>query len=128
MRAVASPALLLAAALACGSARAAPTCLAPHDIPRGAIASPRWLARPVEPERFYPETRDLLAAGFCAVLDCRATARGTLTGCTVLSSDPPGAGGAALIMTHRFRMGRTDALGRRVAGRTVRVTVAFPTP
>jgi hypothetical protein len=109
---------------------AAPTraaCVAARPVPANAIARPRWIARPVKLERFYPEFRDLLRAGACAVLDCRATARGTLGHCSVIVERPAGSGvgRAAQVIARDFRMSSTDADGRPVAGRQVRIDQDF---
>jgi protein TonB len=93
------------------------------------ITRPDWLSRPDsgDLDRFYPERAKEDGVTGRATISCTVTARGTLTGCSVVSESPAGAGfGQATIRAaSRFRMRPQTVDGKPVEGGTVRVPLVW---
>jgi protein TonB len=93
------------------------------------ITRPQWISQP-SPEqmaRHYPERALEREIQGRAVLQCRVTASGQVTACTVAGQTPANAGfgEAALKVSRYFRMSPQTEDGRPVEGAEVRVAVMF---
>ena len=93
------------------------------------ITRPRWISQP-SPEqmaRHYPDRALERETQGRAVLQCRVTASGQVTACTVAGETPSSAGfgEAALKVSRYFRMSPQTEDGRPVEGASVRVPVTF---
>jgi protein TonB len=93
------------------------------------ITRPDWLSRPdgSDLERYYPDRAREDGVSGRASMRCTVTARGTLTGCRVLSESPAGAGfGAATLRTaSRYRMRPQQENGQPVEGGSVTIPVVW---
>jgi TonB family protein len=95
------------------------------------ITSPDWARKPeaADVARAYPaDDKDEL--GGTAVIDCRFTGDGRLTGCGVKSETPPGDGfgAAALKLARLFQAKPMSRDGVAVAGGFVRIPIRFQGP
>src|SRR6185437_1647794 len=99
--------------------------------PVAMIANPTWIATPDADmfARNYPARALRMNLEGHAVVECTVQADGALSGCSIVSEDPPGAGfgDAALQLMGSFRMAPRTADGRPVAGARVRVPVHWRT-
>ena len=93
------------------------------------IANPDWSSRPngEDVARFYPERAQRLEKTGNVTLQCQVTAKGTVTGCAVLSEDPVdfGFGDAALKLSRLFKMKPKMEDGQAVEGASVKIPIAF---
>ena len=85
---------------------------------------------PKAEDNYYPPEARAHGQSGEATIQCRVTAKGTLTGCKVLTEKPTGMGfgAAALALSPKFRMNPKDLNGQSVAGGTVRVPITFNAP
>jgi TonB family protein len=99
--------------------------------PVAMIANPTWIATPDADmfARNYPARALRMNLEGHAVVECTVQADGALSGCSIVSEDPPGAGfgDATLQLTGSFRMAPRTADGTPVAGARVRVPVHWRT-
>lgn len=93
------------------------------------ITNPDWSSRPSGDDvaRFYPDRAQRLEMSGSVTLNCLVTAKGTVSGCTVLSETPAdfGFGEAALKLSRLFRMKPKMEDGQAVEGAVVRIPIAF---
>jgi len=80
--------------------------------------------------RYYPDRAQRLNKAGSAKMECTVTAQGTLSGCSIVSEDPPdlGFGQAALDMAKLFKMRPKTVDGAAVGGATVIVPLRFQLP
>ena len=107
---------------------AAPAQSAPSTSP-GVIANPRWIARPTSDQmaRAYPDRALRDGTEGSATLQCSVTARGSLTGCSVMSETPGGHGfgRAAMQLSRHFRLSPRTVDGQAVEGAVVTIPLTF---
>ena len=93
------------------------------------ITRPDWLSRPSGEDlaRFYPDRAREEGVSGRATISCTVTARGGLTGCSVVSETPSGSGfgAATLRAAGRFRMKPKTENGQPVEGGTVKVPLVW---
>lgn len=93
------------------------------------IRNPQWVRQPsaAQMERAYP--RGALTDGTSgrAVLSCRMTGTGAVSGCTVVSETPAGEGfgNAALSLSRYFRLSPRTVDGQAVEGARVTIPLTF---
>ena len=96
------------------------------------ITNPDWARKPNGDEfsRYYPTRAQSLNQTGRAAISCSVTAKGTLTGCSVVSEDPPGLGfgEASLKIAQFFRMKPKTADGVPVEGGTFSTTIRWELP
>jgi len=93
------------------------------------IANPRWIARPTADQmaRAYPDRALRDGTEGAATLQCSVTARGSLTGCSVMSETPGGQGfgRAAMQLSRHFRLSPRTVDGQAVEGAVVAIPLTF---
>lgn len=93
------------------------------------IVNPDWSSRPdaADMERYYPERAKRLDLNGRATIQCRVTAKGAVTDCSVIAEDPMGYafGDAALKLSKLFKMKPKLQDGQAVEGATVKIPIAF---
>jgi periplasmic protein TonB len=93
------------------------------------ITNPRWIARPTGDQmaRAYPDRALRDGTEGSATLECSVTARGSLTGCSVMSETPGGQGfgRAAMQLSRHFRLSPRTVDGQAVEGARVTIPLAF---
>jgi protein TonB len=79
---------------------------------------------------YYPDRASRLSQSGRASISCTVTITGALSGCSVVSEDPPdfGFGDAALKLAHLFKMQPKEADGQAVGGASVVVPIRFVAP
>ena len=96
------------------------------------IENPEWTAKPTGADvaRYYPERAQRLEKTGNVTLQCSVTAKGTVSGCSVLSEDPSdfGFGDAAIKLSRLFKMKPKTLDGAPVEGGTVRIPLSFRLP
>jgi periplasmic protein TonB len=106
----------------------APAQTAPSSAP-GVITNPRWTARPTADQmaRAYPDRAARDGTEGSATLRCSVTARGSLTGCSVMSETPGGQGfgRAAMQLSRHFRLSPRTVDGQAVEGALVTIPLTF---
>ncbi|MFN3536032.1 MAG: TonB family protein [Brevundimonas sp.] len=107
---------------------AAPAQATPSPAP-GVITNPRWIARPTADQmaRAYPDRALRDGTEGSATLQCSVTARGSLTGCSVMSETPGGQGfgRAAMQLSRHFRLSPRTVDGQAVEGALVTIPLTF---
>jgi protein TonB len=97
--------------------------------PPPVITQPRWVSQPsaADMAKFYPPQAIDAEMQGRAVIRCKVTISGTLTGCIVVSETPPGYGfgRAAVRLSPYFRMTPRTEDGRAVDGALVDVAIGF---
>lgn len=94
----------------------------------GPITDPQWAAVPSAAGRnYYPEQAVAQGIGGVAVVECRASPDGRLADCKLLAEQPDHGpfGQAALQIATQFRLKPKTQSGAPVAGRTIRLPMAF---
>ena len=93
------------------------------------ITNPRWIARPTSDQmaRAYPDRAMRDGTEGSATLQCSVTARGSLTGCSVMSETPGGHGfgRAAMQLSRHFRLSPRTVNGQAVEGAVVTIPLTF---
>ena len=103
----------------------------PDPAPSGPpmITNPRWIARPTGDQmaRAYPDRALRDGTEGSATLQCSVTARGSLTGCSVMSETPGGQGfgRAAMQLSRHFRLSPRTVDGQAVEGAVVTIPLTF---
>ena len=77
--------------------------------------------------RYYPSRAAEREQEGRATISCKVTASGNLTGCSIVSESPKGAGfgSAAMQLSRLFRMSPRTVNGEATEGGTVRVPITF---
>lgn len=93
------------------------------------ITHPRWIARPTPDQmmRVYPTRAAQDGTEGAATLQCAVTARGGLTGCSILSETPGGQGfgRAAMQLSRHFRLSPRTVDGQAIEGALVTIPLSF---
>ena len=101
---------------------------APPD-PDPVITSPSWIRKPGPKEfaRFYPDRALRMEKAGSAVLGCRVTSAGAVTGCQVVSEAPAsfGFGEAALKLAPYFQLSPPTRDGRPIEGAGIQIPIRF---
>lgn len=96
------------------------------------VTNPDWLRRPTGAEvaRYYPERAARRGVEGRAVIHCRVTAAGQLTGCQVTAEDPDDEafGAAALKMSRHFKLRPMTRDGEPVSGGQITIPIRFQLP
>lgn len=107
-----------------------PTVVGP--APPAVIRNPSWLRKPSadQMDRVYPRRAREDGIGGSALLHCTVTVSGDLTGCSVRSESPAGAGfgDAAVKLSRHFRMNPRTVDGTPVGGAQVDIPLRFEAP
>jgi protein TonB len=101
----------------------------PHQA---VITNPDWVRKPDADEMtsYYPDRAQRMGTNGHASISCTVTASGGLSGCSVVSEDPPdyGFGDAALKLAHLFKMKPKTEDGVAVGGAQITVPIRFVAP
>lgn len=93
------------------------------------IRSPQWIRQPspAQMERAYPRRAATDGTSGRVVLNCRLTAGGEVTGCSVASETPAGEGfgRAALSLSRYFRLSPRTVDGQAIEGARVSIPLNF---
>lgn len=101
-------------------------------LPDAVITKPIWLKRPVglDLAPYYP--KKALSEGLSggAVVECRVTSKGRMSGCKIVSETPPGYdfGEAVTKLAYFFQIAPTDGDGAPTVGRPVRISLNYRLP
>ena len=100
--------------------------------PPSVITNPDWARRPNSDDlaQYYPDRAQRVGKGGVARMQCSVTASGSLTGCKILSEDPPDYefGAATMKVARLFKMKPKSIDGKAVEGGTVVIPLRWQPP